>query len=92
MDKSAHPSSSCQSCSPNEQQGPSTTPLQHCASVPKSGVIRNAGMAHHTMGGKSVNLPPSGAVAIDNNGKTLTQWESTMAVQLQLQWRQQHNE
>jgi hypothetical protein len=60
MDKSSRPTSSHQSCSRSEQQDPSPIPPQHSASVPTSGVVGNAVISHHTMGGKSVNLPPSG--------------------------------
>jgi hypothetical protein len=55
MDKPARPSFRHQSCSLdelNEQQDPSSTAAPQCsASVPKSCVVRNAGVARRTMGG-----------------------------------------
>ncbi len=61
MDKSSRPTSSRQSCSRSEQQDPSPVPPKCSASVPTSGVVGNAVISRRTTGGKSINLPLSGA-------------------------------
>jgi hypothetical protein len=43
------------------QEDSSPIPTQCIASVPASGVVGNAVISQQTRGGKSVNLPPSGA-------------------------------
>ncbi len=61
MDKSDCLSSGRRSGSLRGQEDPSPIPPRRTASVPVSAVGRNAVISHCTKGGKSVNLPPSGA-------------------------------
>ena len=61
MDKSNCLSSGRQSGSLRGQEDPSPVPPRRAASVPVSAVGKNAVISRRTKGGKSVNLPPSGA-------------------------------
>ncbi len=61
MDNSSCPSSGHQSSSLREQEDPSPIPPQCATSVPASAVVENAVKSCRTKGGKSVNLPMSGA-------------------------------
>ncbi len=54
-------SSGRQSGSLRGQEDPSPVPPQRAASVPASAVVEHAVKSRRTKGGKSVNLPPSGA-------------------------------
>jgi hypothetical protein len=61
MDKSDRLSSGRRSGSLRGQEDPSPVPPRRTASVPVSAVSRNAVISRRTIGGKPVNLPPSGA-------------------------------
>ncbi len=61
MDKSDCLSSGRQSGSLRGQEDPSPIPTRRAASVPVSAIGKNAVISRRTIGGKPVNLPPSGA-------------------------------
>ncbi len=61
MDTSRPHTSAHQSCSRHERQPPPPLPPQRSASNLTSCAVGTAVGAHRTMGGKAVNLPPSGA-------------------------------
>jgi hypothetical protein len=70
MDNSGCLSSGHQSGSLRGQGDPSPIPPQCAASVPTTAIVKNAVKSCGTKGGKSVNLPPSGAAQTRQSAAT----------------------